>query len=72
MLGVFVSGHKFYVCNLRTKHKICILANHNICFCVFVFLGMLHYDLIRTEEYVLYFGEFLIHDSHGFMILKNN
>jgi len=22
--------------------------------------------------YVLYFKEFLIHDSHGFMILKNN
>jgi len=22
--------------------------------------------------YVLYFEEFLIHDSHGFMILKNN
>ena len=42
MLGVFVSGHKFYVCDFRTKHKICILAYHNLCFCVFVFLGMLH------------------------------
>jgi hypothetical protein len=42
VLGVFVSGHKFYVCNFRTKHKICILAYHNLCFCVFVFLGMLH------------------------------
>ena len=25
-----------------------------------------------TLVYVLYFEEFLIHDSHGFMILKNN
>jgi hypothetical protein len=25
VLGVFVSGHKFYVCDFRTKHKICIL-----------------------------------------------
>ena len=41
MLGVFVSRHKFYVCNFRTKHKICILAYHNLCLCVFVFLGML-------------------------------
>ena len=42
--GVFVSGHKFfYVCDFRTKHKICILAYHNLCFCVFVFLGMLHH-----------------------------
>jgi hypothetical protein len=41
VLGVFVSGHKFYVCDFRTKHKICILAYHNLCFCVFVFLGML-------------------------------
>ena len=40
---VFVSRHKFYVCDFRTKHKICILAYHNLCFCVFVFLGMLHY-----------------------------
>ena len=37
---VFVSGHKFYVCDFRTKHKICILAYHNLCFCVFVFLGI--------------------------------
>jgi hypothetical protein len=43
VLGVFVSGHKFYVCDFRTKHKICILAYHNLCFCVFVFLGMLQY-----------------------------
>ena len=41
--GVFVSRHKFYVCNFRTKHKTCILAYHNLCFCVFVFLGMLQY-----------------------------
>jgi hypothetical protein len=33
---VFVSRHKFYVCDFRTKHKICILACHNLCFCVFV------------------------------------
>ncbi len=63
MLGVFVSGHKFYVCNLRTKHKICILAYHNLCFCVFVFLGMLHYGdwvatswLKRVWEKVSFFG----------------
>jgi hypothetical protein len=43
LLEVFVSGHKFYVCNFRTKHKICILAYHNLCFCVVVFLGMLHF-----------------------------
>jgi hypothetical protein len=41
--GVFVSRHNFYVCDLRTKHKTCILAYHNLCFCVFVFLGMLQY-----------------------------
>jgi hypothetical protein len=42
VLGVFVSGHNFYVCDFRTKHKICILAYRNLCFCVFVFLlGML-------------------------------
>ncbi len=29
--------------HFRTKHKICILAYHNLCFCVFVILGMLHY-----------------------------
>jgi hypothetical protein len=44
VLGVFVSGHKFYVCDFRTKHKICILAYHNLCFCVFVFLGMQYYE----------------------------
>jgi hypothetical protein len=33
----FVFGHKFYVCDLRKKHKLCILAYHNLCFCVFVF-----------------------------------
>ena len=46
---VFVSGHKFYVCNFRTKHKICILAYHNLCFCVFVFLGMLQFQDILIE-----------------------
>jgi len=48
-LGVFVSGHKFYVCDFRTKHKICILAYHNLCFCVFVFLGMLHYYYFHMD-----------------------
>ena len=43
VLEVFVSGHKCYVCDFRTKHKICILAYHNLCFCIFVFLGMLQY-----------------------------
>jgi hypothetical protein len=34
--GVFVSGHKFYVCDFRTKHKICISYLFMIlCFCVF-------------------------------------
>ncbi len=43
--GVFLLGHNFiYVCDFRTKHKICILAYHNLCFCFFVFLGMLHYE----------------------------
>ena len=49
--------HKFNVRDFRTKRKICILAYCTLCFCVFVFLGML---------------QFLIHDSLGFMILKNN
>jgi hypothetical protein len=29
--GVFVSGHKFYVCNFRTKHKLCIFAYQHLC-----------------------------------------
>ena len=32
----------------RTKHKICILAYHILCFCVFVFLGMLHNSCNRS------------------------
>jgi len=32
------AGHKFYVGDFRTKHKICILAYRTLCFCVFVFL----------------------------------
>jgi len=40
----FLCPDKFYVCDLRTKHKICILAYHHLCFCVFVFLGMLQYS----------------------------
>jgi hypothetical protein len=58
VLGVFVSGHKFYVCDLRTKHKICILAYHNLCFCVFVLLGMLQYiyKTVRKENHTLLFG----------------
>ena len=28
---------------LGQNTKICILAYHNLCFCVFMFLGMLHY-----------------------------
>jgi hypothetical protein len=53
VLGVFVSGHKFYVCDFRTKHKICILAYHNLCFCVFVFLGMLQYQKGEIITYTL-------------------
>jgi len=30
------------------------------------------YSTVFPLVYVLYFKEILIHDSHGFMILKNN
>ena len=35
---ILPDGSKFYVCDFRTKCKICILAYHNLCFCVLVFL----------------------------------
>jgi hypothetical protein len=45
-------GHKFYVRDFRTKRKICILAYRTLCFCVFVFLGMLHcFEIILGCDY---------------------
>lgn len=45
-----MSGHKFYVCDFKTKHKKCILAYHNFMFLCHVFLGMLHLGISTKND----------------------
>ena len=63
--------HKKYKC--KKKHSLRVgwrnLVRVSLIFAIIVsFMLFTVFPLI----YVLYFKEFLIHDSHGFMILKNN
>ena len=37
-----------------------------------IIVSFMLFTVFTLVYYVLYFEEFLIHDSHGFMILKNN
>jgi len=39
---------------------------------IFAIIVSFIFFTVFTLVYVLYFKEFLIHDSHKFMILKNN
>jgi len=44
----------------------------SLIFAIIVSFMLFTYSTVFLLVYVLYFEEFLIHDSRGFMILKNN
>jgi len=44
----------------------------SLIFAIIVSFMLFRYSTVFPLVYVLNFEEFLIHDSHGFMILKNN
>ena len=63
-----------YETNLDTIHKSGLYSLTRVAYSQPLFAIIVSFMLFTVFPlvYVLYFEEFLIHDSRGFMILKNN
>ena len=73
LIRVELGNLRFFQVNLGWTLAACGLEEHiMLVSLIFVIFVSFMFFIVFTLANVLYFEEFLIHDSCGFMILKNN